>query len=166
MCSFDWEKCLLFIYSTWEKECAPSLKRVEKPLWRKKDPCTMTRDIDYHCSYWRHVYQYNNWTMTRDIEYQCDQCWGEQSQKSCTVSSEHIWDCVLVYQEKEGIVRKTIWTWENMLRSSEVLESPPSTLETFFFSSVFWVNAHYIYQVQNNFFFLFMWMFYQNPRKK
>lgn len=55
MCSFDWEKRLLFIYSTWEKECAPSLKRVEKPLWRKKDPCTTTRDIDYHCSYWRHV---------------------------------------------------------------------------------------------------------------
>lgn len=55
MCSFDWEKCLLFIYSTWEKECAPSLKRVEKPLWRKKDPCTTTPDIDYHCSYWRHV---------------------------------------------------------------------------------------------------------------
>lgn len=52
MCSFDWEKCLLFIYSTWEKECAPSLKRVEKPLWRKKDPCTTTRDIDYHCSFW------------------------------------------------------------------------------------------------------------------
>lgn len=52
MCSFDWEKWLLFIYSTWEKECAPSLKRVEKPLWRKKDPCTTTRDIDYHCSYW------------------------------------------------------------------------------------------------------------------
>lgn len=52
MCSFDWEKRLLFIYSTWEKECAQSLKRVEKPLWRKKDPCTTTRDIDYHCSYW------------------------------------------------------------------------------------------------------------------
>lgn len=55
MCLFDWEKCFLFIYSIWEKECALLLKRVEKLLWRKKDFCTTIRDIDYYCSYWRYV---------------------------------------------------------------------------------------------------------------
>lgn len=169
MCSFDWEKWLLFIYSTWEKECAPSLKRVEKPLWRKKDPCTTTRDIDYHCSYW-HVTLCTcviteQWHVTlntsvinveeNNLKILYSVLWAYL--RLCTCPSRKRGHCKKHNMDSRKYV-EIIWSaW-----------IPSHYSGDFFFSSVFWVNAHYIhvYQVQDKFFVCVCGCFYQNPRKK
>lgn len=169
MCSFDWEKWLLFIYSTWEKECAPSLKRVEKPLWRKKDPCTTTRDIDYHCSYW-HVTLCicvitEQWHVTlntsvinveeNNLKILYSVLWAYL--RLCTCPSRKRGHCKKHNMDSRKYV-EIIWSaW-----------IPSHYSGDFFFSSVFWVNAHYIhvYQVQDKFFVCVCGCFYQNPRKK
>lgn len=154
MCSFDWEKWLLFIYSTWEKECAPSLKRVEKPLWRKKDPCTTTRDIDYHCSYWRHV------TFTCVIIEHDTWHWIPVWSKLRRTISKILYSVLWAYlrlctcpSRKRGHCKKKQYGLEKICWDNLKCLNPRPVLWRLSFSTVYiWVNAHYIYQVQDNFF--------------